>query len=61
MVEEQFLAREWGDEWKRAHGGENPVHPAAAMGPLQEPLKPNGEPERKGDYTDDDERVFYEM
>eukprot|EP00969_Alexandrium_andersonii_P070317 3103685-Alexandrium_andersonii.AAC.1 len=30
------------------------------MGLLQELLKPNGEPKRKSDYTDDDERVFYE-
>eukprot|EP00969_Alexandrium_andersonii_P242079 10691620-Alexandrium_andersonii.AAC.1 len=58
MVEEQFLARNSGDEWKRAHGNDNPVRPAKEL--LPEILLPNGEPNRKSDYTEEDERYFYE-
>eukprot|EP00969_Alexandrium_andersonii_P046761 2051590-Alexandrium_andersonii.AAC.1 len=28
MVEDQFTAFDYGDEWKRAHGQGHPIHPA---------------------------------
>eukprot|EP00969_Alexandrium_andersonii_P249660 11034207-Alexandrium_andersonii.AAC.1 len=60
MVEEQFLDRDTGIDWKSTHGNENPARPAKALGLLQEPSQPNGEPKRKSEHTDEDERVFYE-
>eukprot|EP00969_Alexandrium_andersonii_P127708 5644683-Alexandrium_andersonii.AAC.1 len=56
MVEDQFAACDWGDEWKRSHGNDHPVHPAKVSGYLQYLLMPNGEPEPKRDFSDDDER-----
>eukprot|EP00969_Alexandrium_andersonii_P202415 8943619-Alexandrium_andersonii.AAC.1 len=57
MVEDQFLRRDWGDERKRLRGHENPVHPAKELQP--EILLENGEPKRKSDDAEGNERFFH--
>eukprot|EP00969_Alexandrium_andersonii_P254129 11232057-Alexandrium_andersonii.AAC.1 len=43
-----------------ARGKGNPIHPARIMGPLQDPLMPNGELKPKREFSGDDEHVFYQ-